>query len=70
MVNHMSMDLDLIQDYLQRVSEHYTAMELVELLDIDVWEIIDSFEDKILSSKLIQEYVGFNINTEDVEEEE
>lgn len=43
-------DLDLLDAYKARVADRYTAAELVDLLDLDVWEVIEAFDDKLIET--------------------
>lgn len=50
MIN-MSIDVELLEEYKLELADRYTAEELVELLQLDVWEIIEMFEDRIMELK-------------------
>lgn len=41
------MDLDKFQEYLNQLADRYTAPELVEEMDLDVWDIIERFRDEL-----------------------
>lgn len=43
----MSTDQDLIEEIKKRLADKYTAMELVELMDLPVETIIEEFFDMI-----------------------
>lgn len=45
------LDQDLVDEYKRQVADRYTAAELVDLLDLDVWEIIEAFEQNVLHMK-------------------
>lgn len=47
----MSKDQELIDEYLISLADRYTASELVELLGLDIWAILDNFEEEILNHK-------------------
>jgi hypothetical protein len=44
----MSVDREVLEEFKQSLSDKYTAEELCELLQLDVWDIIEAFEDKII----------------------
>lgn len=54
----MTVDLELQDEYLLRVSERYTSAELVELLDISIEDVIQAFLPRVLGSALLLEEVG------------
>jgi hypothetical protein len=41
-------DEDIFQEFKLRLADRYTAEELCELLNLDVWDIIEAFSEKIL----------------------
>lgn len=43
----MSIDDDLFEEYLQQLADRYTAAELVEEMDLNVWDVIEMFRDKL-----------------------
>lgn len=47
----MSIDRDLLDEYKRQIADRYTAPELVELLELDVWEVIEAFEEKVVELK-------------------
>lgn len=47
-------DLDLLDEYKARVADRYTATELVDLLDLDVWQIIEAFEDTLIETDIFE----------------
>lgn len=47
------LDQDLVEEFLTRLSEHYTAAEIVDLLDIDVWEILETYREQIIEKESI-----------------
>lgn len=47
----MSIDFELFEEYKQALADRYEAVELVELLGLDVWDIIEAFEEKIVELK-------------------
>lgn len=47
----VSMDRSQLQEFLERVADKYTASELVDLLDLSVWQIIDALEDEIIEGR-------------------
>lgn len=47
----MAIDEDILDQYKRHLADRYTAEELCELLDLDVWDIIEMFEDKIMVMK-------------------
>lgn len=44
----MSMDREILEAYKSALADRYAAEELCELLELDVWDIIEMFEDKIV----------------------
>ena len=44
------LDYEMANEYLDAVADKYTAAELAEELDLDVWDIIEFFREKILES--------------------
>lgn len=47
----MSIDTELFQEFKEQLADRYTAEELCELLQLDVWDVIEAFEEKILELK-------------------
>lgn len=51
----MSLDRELLEEYLEAVASKYTASELVELLEdngiITVWDIINLLEEFVIEGK-------------------
>lgn len=43
----MTMDLSKFEEYLNQLADRYTAPELVEEMDLDVWDIIEAFRDRL-----------------------
>lgn len=52
----MSVDDDLFEEYLLAIADRYTAAELVELLDLDVWDVIEAFRDNLRDKHLAMDY--------------
>lgn len=52
------MDRDLFTEYERRLAERYTAVELVEILDIPVEEILAAFEPRWMENRFLLEEVG------------
>lgn len=46
-VKSMTMDSERFEEYLLLLSEHYTAEELCTELELDVWDIIEMFRDRL-----------------------
>lgn len=44
----MSIDREVLEEYKQTLADRYMAPELVELLNLDVWEILEEFEEKVI----------------------
>lgn len=40
-------DLDLLEEFKARLADRYTAEELVEMLRLSEWDILEAFHDKI-----------------------
>lgn len=55
----MMRDQELLQEYLERVADRFTAGELVERLEdagiIDIWTILNNLEMFIIEGKFILE---------------
>lgn len=51
----MTMDRELLEDFLERVADKFTAAELVDLLEdagvITVWDIISFLEETIIENR-------------------
>lgn len=45
-------DYSLLDDFKASLADRYTAVELVDLLDLNVWQIIEMFEEEIVNLKL------------------
>lgn len=43
----MSIDDDMFEEYLQQLADRYTASELVEEMDLSIWDVIEMFRDKL-----------------------
>ena len=56
----MSDDRELIDLYLDKVADKFTAEELVELLELDVWDIIEFYQEQILENHWIKEALEGN----------
>ena len=48
----MSTDHELVESWKNRLADRFTAYELVELLGLDVWQIIEAFEEEVLNLRL------------------
>lgn len=48
----MTTDIDLVDEYLARIRDKYTAYELVEELDLEVDDIIEAFYDLLLERNI------------------
>ena len=44
----MMLDLELVDDWKNYLADKYTAEELCELLKLDVWDILEAFEERVL----------------------
>ena len=44
----MSIDREVLEEYKQTLADRYTAAELVELMELDVWDILEEFEEKVM----------------------
>lgn len=42
------LDEDYTDEFLARIADKYTAEELVEVLGLDVWQIIEMFRERVL----------------------
>lgn len=41
------MDKEIFEEYLITLSEHFTAEDLVSELELEVWDIIEMFRDRL-----------------------
>lgn len=41
-------DRDTLEEFKAHLADKFTASELAEILELDVWQIIEAFEDKVL----------------------
>lgn len=44
----MSIDRDALEEYKAALADRYTGPELAELLNLDVWAILEAFEDEVI----------------------
>lgn len=44
----MAADFESIDEYLKHVMDKYTPAELVDALDVEIWEVVDAFYDLII----------------------
>lgn len=44
----MSSNQELIDELMNRLADRYTAEELCDILQLDVWDIIEAFRDLIV----------------------
>lgn len=44
----MTMNSDLLEEYLNALADRYDATELVELLELSTWDIIEMYREKIV----------------------
>lgn len=47
----MSIDLEILEEFKQELVDKYTPAELVELLDISEWELLEAFQEKVIELK-------------------
>jgi len=60
-------DNDLTREYKDRLADRYTAMELVEILDVAVEDIIEEYWELILRSHpLLLQEVGMGVDSEEL----
>lgn len=52
----MTIDDDLFEEYLNQLNDRYTSWELVELLDLTTWEVIEAFRDLLHEKHLEMDY--------------
>lgn len=45
------MDFELIEEFKKELADKYTGEELCELLQLDVWDIIEAFQEKVIELK-------------------
>lgn len=67
----MSLDTELIEEFKNRLADRYTAVELVELMEISVEDIIEKYIEYILQfhQELVEE-VGMVVADNELEEEQ
>jgi len=46
------LDRELLEEYKNQLADRYTAAELVELLELDVWQILEMFEEEIIELRV------------------
>lgn len=54
-----------IQEIKDRLADRYTAAEIADILDIPVEDLIETFWDQIVKSRLLMEEVGVTEDDED-----
>ena len=49
----MSIDLELLAEFKEELADRYTPEELVELLNLDIWDLLeaDTLQEKIIEHK-------------------
>lgn len=52
----MSIDEDTFEEYLCELADRYTAEELCELLELNVWDVIEAFRDNLRDRHLAMDY--------------
>lgn len=45
----MSYDDELLDEFKKDLADKYTAEELCELLKLDVWDILEQFEERVMN---------------------
>lgn len=50
MLNDM-IDNELLENFLNKIADKYTAEEVCEILELDVWDILENFREKIMEKK-------------------
>jgi len=53
----MSEDIELIEERMNRIADRMDAVDLVDALNLTVWDVIEAFRDKILETNL-SEYLS------------
>ena len=48
----MTLDTELFEEFKLELADRFTAEELCEILGLDVWDIIEAFQEKILEIHL------------------
>lgn len=48
----MMVDLSLRDEYFKQLADRYTAAELVEEMDLDVWDVIEGFQDELIDNPI------------------
>lgn len=48
----MSINYELFEEFKAQLADRYTATELVELLELTEWDIIEMFQDKVMELHL------------------
>jgi len=48
----MAIDTELLEEFKNHLADKFTAEELCELLHLDVWDIIEAFQEKIMELNL------------------
>lgn len=51
----MTVDRELLEEFLERIADKFTAAELIELLEdagiLTVWDVIAVFEDELIEAR-------------------
>lgn len=48
----MMVDRDLRDEYFNQLADRYTAAELVEEMELDVWDVIEEFREELLDNPI------------------
>lgn len=58
----MSKDLDDLIEFRRKIADRYTPAELVDLLDIDIWTLIEKFDDEELCVPELLEEMNYELD--------
>lgn len=50
MIN-MSIDSERLEEFLLALADKYTGIEIVEILELSEWDIIEAFRDQIVEAR-------------------
>lgn len=44
-------DRERVDDFLALIADKYTAVEVVEILELDVWDVLEMFREELLEKQ-------------------
>lgn len=58
----MSKDWADLIEYRRKIADRYTPAELVELLDLDIWDLLEKFDDEELCVPQLMEEFNYELD--------